>query len=354
MEGRCPPLRLTLVATAAALVLTLAACDDEPTGPRGNAGVEIAVIVNSIDLSVTVFPVDSPQNARAIGLGPAGTPVSVAARGNLAVVPMGLFPALAVIDLTTDDVRTVPLPDNSGATGVAFLNDSIVYVANPNRNSVSRVNVFSGQAEPEIAVGIFPQAVAVVSDRVFVMNAQLDLNFLPARPGVISVLDPATNTVSGSIVLDGFNPSAAALGPDGLLYVVNSGSFGQGDGSLSVIDPVSRLQVEHHPGFGEFPGGIAFGTQGRAFVSAFSYGLAIWDAQADTFIRSPSEPMVIAGQRTSAGVGFDSGGRLYSLIPGDCIASSVVLRLTASFTLLREIDVGVCPIGIAFTRLESR
>ncbi len=344
---------LTMAVGGVTLAMALTGCDDDPTGPAPQAGIETAVVVNSIALSVTVFPVDSPQRARTIGLAPAGTPASLAVRGNLAAVPLGLFPALAVVDLSTGDVRTVPLRNNSGATGAAFLNDSIVYVADSNLNSLSRVNVFSLQVEAEIAVGIFPQAVAVAEGRVFVMNAELDLAFRPARNGVVSVVDPTTNTVASSIFLTGFNPSAVAPGPDGLLYVVNSGTFGQGDGSLSVVDPATLAEDEHHAGFGEFPGGIAFGPDGHAYVSAFSYGVAIWNASDDAFLRPPANPLVIQGHMTSSGVGFDTSGRLYSLIPGDCINPSMVMRLNADLSFDREIDVGVCPIAIAFTRLEA-
>ncbi len=333
--------------------VALTGCDDDPTRPTPATEIETAVIVNSIDLSVTVFPVDSPQSARIIGLAQAGTPVSLAVRANVAVVPLGLFPALAVVDLSSGNVQTVPLRNNSGATGAAFLNDSIVYVANSNLDSLSRVNVFSLQVEAEIAVGVFPQAVAVAGAQVFVMNAELNANFQPANPGVVSVVDPTTNTVASSISLTGFNPSGVTLGPDGLLYVVNSGSFGQGDGSLSVVDPTTLAEDEHHAGFGEFPGGIAFGPDGHAYVSAFSYGVAVWNTSDDAFLQSPTNPLVIQGHMTSAGVRFDSSGRLYSLIPGDCINPSVVVRLNADLSFDREIDVGVCPVAIAFTRLEA-
>ena len=339
-------------AFAVAVALSSVACDDDsPTGPVVPAGVETAVVVNSIDLSVTVIPVDSIDARWTIGLAQAGSPVSLAARGSFAVVPLGFLSSAAVVNLASGDVTPVALPDNSGATGVGFLNDSIAYVANPNLNTVSPVNVFAATAGAEIKVGGFPQGVIASADRVFVLNAELDDTFRPAKAGGVSVIDPSSNTVASTIILTGFNPSAAAFGPDGLLYVVNSGTFGQGDGSLSVIDPTTLDEVEHHPGFGEFPGDIAFGLDGHAYVSSFGYGIAVWDAAADTFINPPSDPLVIEGQSISSGLGFDSDGRLYTLIPGDCIAPSVAYRVTGGDA--DEIGVGVCPIDIAFTRVES-
>ena len=340
------------IAFALAIALSSVACDDDsPTGPVLPAGVETVVVVNSIDLSVTVVSVDSLDAKRTIGLAQAGSPVSLATRGSFALVPLGFLSSATVVNLASGDVTSVALPNNSGATGVAFLNDSIAYIANPNLNTVSPVNVFAVTASAEIEVGGFPQGVIASTDRVFVLNAELDDTYRPAKAGGVSVIDPSANTVISTIILRGFNPSAAAFGPDGLLYVVNSGTFGQGDGSLSVIDPTTLDEVEHHPGFGEFPGDIAFGPDGNAYVSSFGYGIAVWDAAADTFINPPSDPLVVEGQSISSGLGFDSDGRLYTLIPGDCIAPSVAYRVTGGNA--DELGVGVCPIDIAFTRVES-
>jgi YVTN family beta-propeller protein len=347
------PERLLKTIALVAVIGLSSGCDDDATGPDGVRGVETGVVVNSTDISITIFPVDSPQSARTIGLAQAGSPVSLAVRKHLVVVPLGQLSAAAVVDLATSAVRAIPLPENSGATGAAFLNDSIVYVANSSRNTVSVLNVSSGTTVgPEIPVGVYPQAIAIDGGSVFVLNAELDVNFQPARPGRISVIDAATNNVLDTVVLSGLNPAAAAFGPDGLLYVVNSGSFGQGNGSLSVVDPVTLEEVEHHTGFGDFPGDIALDAGGRAYVSSFAFGVAIWDTAADSFIKPPSDPLVVQGQTISSGVGVDSGGRLYTLIPGDCSSAGVALRLDVDLSFDTEIDVGACPIAIAFTRNE--
>lgn len=342
--------KLSVAVAISAVLLT--ACDDSgPTDPSDTGGVETAIVVNSIDLSLTVFPVDSPQNRRAIGLAQAGSPVSVAVRGNLALVPLGLLSAAAIVDLGTDDVTSVPLPANSGATGAAFFDDSTVFVGNPGRNSVSRVNAARGVAEAEIDVGVFPQAVVASGSWVFVLNGELDANYQPARAGTITVIDPEANTIRETITLSGFNPTAAAFGPDGRLYVINSGNFGQADGSLSVVDPVTLEEVDHETGFGEFPGDITIDEGGNVYVSSFAYGIAVWDPAEGVFQFSPSDPLVPDGHAISSGIGFDSGGRLYSLVPGDCIAPSVVVRVNEDDST-DELAVGVCPYDLAFTEVN--
>lgn len=331
------------------------ACDgDGPVGPRFS-GVETAIVLNSIDLSLTAFPVDSPADRRSIGLAQTGSPVSMATRNGIAVVPMGFLATTVVVDLVRDSLWSVPLPSGSGATGAAFLNDSIVYVANPNLNTVNPVDIRAASAGSPIPVGVFPQAVAVVGGRVFVANAELDENFQPARPGRISVIDPAGNSVVATIELTGLNPSAMIAGPDGLLYVINSGAFGSGNGSLSVVDPGTFQEIEHHTGFGEFPGDIVVDRSRRVYVSAFSFGVAVWDAAGDSFIAPPADPLVLNGSTVSSGLGLDSEERLYSLVPGDCIAPGQLVRTgpNVATATAESFGAGVCPIDVGFTRVES-
>jgi len=248
-------------------------------------------------------------------------------------------------------VTSVPLPENSGATGVAFFDDSTVYVGNPGRNTVTRINLASGMAEAEIEVGVFPQAIIASRFWVFVLNGELDANFQPARTGTVTIIDPKADTVRKTIELSGFNPAAATFGPDERLYIINSGSFGQADGSLSVVDPVALVEVEHEPGFGEFPGDVAVDGNGFVYVSSFAYGIAVWNPSEGGFLHTPADPLVLDGRTISSGVGFDSRGRLYSLIPGNCIAPSVLVRADDSST--EDIGVGVCPYDLAFTEAEG-
>ncbi|MBI4540311.1 MAG: hypothetical protein HY704_12480 [Gemmatimonadetes bacterium] len=327
----------------------LGACGDDGTGPEAPAGLEFAVVLNSVDISLTVFLADSPASRFTVGLAPDGTPVTLDARGAAAIVPLGTVPAAAIVDLTRRQVvRTVPLPANSGATGVAFVNDSIALVANPNLNSVTTINVRSGVRGTDIPVGVFPQHVVASEQGVFVLNSELGPDFRPARPGTVTLLDPRSLAARGTVPLSGFNPGGGAIGPDGRLYVLNSGSFGQRNGSLSVVDPRTLREVEHHPGFGEFPGSVALGTDGRVYVASFGYGIAVWNPARRTFDRSPQDPVTPGNIRSSSGLGFDSTARLYALKP-DCRSPSAVFRLTAAFAVESEIQVGICPIDLAFT-----
>lgn len=336
------------------LFTLLAACDDG-VAPDVAQGRILGVVLNSIDVSLSVFDAEDPSGAQpvTIGLAPAGSPVSLAVRGRWAAVPLGTVPAVAVVDLTTSTVaRTVALPEGSGATGVAFLDDSVAVVANPGRNTVSTVNVRSGVAGPEVAVGLYPQGVVVVEDRVVVVNGEIGPDFLPVGPGTLTVLERETLSRVGTVTLSGENPGAAVAASDGRLYVVLSGSFGAGDGALSVVDLQALGESDLHEGFGEFPFSAAFSPSGRLHVGSFAYGVAVWDAASETFVRSPGDAIAPEAVPSTSGLGFDPEGRLYALRP-ECSAAGAALRLDASYSVEAVIPVGTCPIAIAFTEIPE-
>ena len=334
----------TIVLASACLM----ACDD-PQGVGTAEGTELAVVISSIDRVLTAFPVDSLQATFQVGLGPAGSPVNVALRKQFAVVPLGVFPGAAVIDLRQRRlVSTIPLPANSGATGAAFLNDSIALVGNTNRNSVSPINVLRGTAGAEITVGTFPQAIITSGDTAFVLNAELGPDFEPKRSGTVTVLTGSPLRVIATIDLTGLNPGAAAVGRDGLLYIVNSGSFSTANGSLSSVDRRTLREVRHDAGFGSFPAAVAAGADGSLIVASFSYGLAVWNPTTHAFMRSPAAAVQPGGIPSTSAVGVDSRGRLYALKP-ECAGPSKAFRLTATFAIESEANVGNCPIAIGFT-----
>jgi hypothetical protein len=343
----------TLLSLAA---LPLAACGDggglttvipEPT-------FAAALVLNSLDNAISVTPlVVDEGDAFTVGLGPAGSPATMAVRGKLVAVPLGVAPALAVVDLEGRSLaRTVALPANSGATGAAFLNDSIVVVANPNLNSVVPVNVLRGTVAEPIAVGRFPQRVLAANDTVWVVNGEL-VDFQPAGPGTVSVLAGSPLEVVETIQLTGLNPGAAALGGSAL-YVLHAGSFGGNDGSLSTVHRGTMEETRHDPGFGDFPGDVAILPDGTLAVSSFSYGMAVWNPATHAFVHAPTDPVRPGGAASVAGLGVAPGGDLWAL-EGECGQPGRAFVLDGgSLGLLRTIGVGTCPLVVLFADVPER
>ena len=340
------PRRLLRLAFLALAPAALAACDNPATpSPRST---RLEVVVNSVDNSLTLIPVDSAAPAvRTVGLGSvAASPVTVAARKRFAVVPEGIYPFATVVNLQTATVAsTVALPANSGATGAAFLNDSIAIVGNSNRNTVTPVNVVRGTAGAEVAVGVFPQAVVEGTDgRVFVLNGNL-VNFSPAGPGSVTVIDAAGHA-AGTVQLTGINPAAGVV-LGGKLYVINSGTFGGNNSSLSVVNLSTLTEERLVGGFGEFPGAIAAGPDGNVYVGVYGSGIVVWNPGTLSFVRSIGNPVVPGGAPPVSALGFDYAGRLHTTNPGDCASAGKAYRL-AALTLDRTVSTGVCPFAIAF------
>jgi hypothetical protein len=344
---------ISLRVRAAALLLGLAvAACDSPSEPGAGRTEEVGVVVNSLDHSVTIFRVDDSSVRATVGVGPDGSPVTVAARAGFAVVPLGFVPAAAVVDLVSGTLaRTVALPPNSGATGVAFLNDSIAVVANSNLNTVSPINVRSGQRGPDVAVGTFPQFVLAVGDTVWVLNAEIGSDFQPKGPGTVSVLTGSPLRLAKTITLSGTNPGAAAIGAGNRVFVVNSGRFGRAEGTVSVLDRRTLAETAHQTGFRSFPGSIAM-KGALAYVGGFDIGVLVWNTETGAFVRGAGDPIRPGGVASVSGLGVDAEARVYALKP-ECAKPSSAYRMTEAFAVETEIPVGTCPLAVVFTRITD-
>lgn len=332
---------------ALALPLGAVACDSDPNEPE--IAERLVLTVNSVENSLSLVPVDGGGSvqARTVGLGAQGTPTGVSARGAYAVVPLGIYPFAAVVNLRSGELQSrVALPNNSGATGSDFLNDSIAIVANPGRNSVTPVNVRRGTAGAEVTVGTYPAAVVSDGARVYVLNGNL-VNFAPAGPGSVTVLDEQLGAIR-TVQLTGINPSAAAI-IGNRLYVLNAGSFGGNNGSLSVVNLQTLAEESHHTGFGEFPSSIAASPGGDLYVGIYGSGIVVWDPRTRTFRVGLDAPIRPAGSGIVSGLGFGYAGRLHTVDAGSCQTPGSMYRLSANDGALeRTVQVGICPFGIAF------
>ena len=304
-----------ILSCVAILVLSTACADTNAPAPEPT---EALLAVNSTANTLSIVPVDNPSAAVQVPLGgTTPTPVGVSAFGRTALVPLGLDNAVAVVDLIDARVtRTIPLPDNSGATGSAIIDDSIAFVANPNLNSVSRVNYQTG-VTTEKPVGIYPQGIVYARGRVFVLDGNLDSTFSPAGPSSITVLDPVTSQRLDSIPLTGpGNAGFGVLGGDGLLYIMSTGSFFQGEGRLSIVDPVGLTEMATFTGFGTGPGNVATDGVSKLYISSFAEGLMEFDTEANQVLHGAGNGIDIPG---NSAVAVDSEGRIYAIESGPLI-----------------------------------
>ena len=333
-------------------VFLIAACADT-TDPLPPAD-EVLLVVNSTESSLSIIPVESPGTGVTVPLGgTTPTPVSVAARDGIAIVPMGLDNTVTVIDLRAAQViNTINLPAGSGATGAAIINDTIAYVANPNLNTVTRIHLVTGDTA-SVRVGVYPQGMVFTRGRLFVINGNL-VNFSPAGSSWITVIDPVTNakaTGIDSIPLPGpGNAGFADVATDGLIYVMSTGSFAGPEGRLHIVDPVGRAEVANFGGFGVAPGAIAADGGERLFVSSFSEGLMEFNTRTRTVVLGAGSGVSIPG---NSAVGVDDSGRIYAISTGPCQGGQVGVAHVLRGDLMESgsISLGECAIIAAVTMI---
>src|SRR3954470_6823131 len=118
----------TMRVAALALVLTGLMSCAETSAPLPPPE-EVVVVLNGNDATLSLIPIATPTQVSTVPLGASDVqPVTVTARGAVAVVPLRAQDAIAVIDLRAGQlVNTVSLAPGSGVAGAALISDSIAY-----------------------------------------------------------------------------------------------------------------------------------------------------------------------------------------------------------------------------------
>src|SRR6266480_4340814 len=303
------------------LAVILAAGCSDALEQKSSTGQVIGV-VNGGDrtlslISATDFTVSRRDWQRA-----SATPSTIDGRGNVFLVPLGQADAVAVDRLLgpcgsgalcAQPDYVLPLAAGSGATGVSIQDDSIAWIANPNLNTVTRLNYVNGDTV-SVPVGVYPQAVALVGTRVFVVNSNL-VGSTPAGPSWLTSFECCSVRIPDSILLTGTNARFATVGDDSLLYVIASGHTGATDGKLSFVDPQARVEVAVLNGLGESPGAAAFHPAGsRLLVASATEGILEVNTSIRAITRGPGNGVKPGGNGVS-GLAIDLRGRVYAVEP---------------------------------------
>lgn len=350
---------LVALATTAAL-----GCGGETTAPGapgflgGSSGNhEIGLVVNSTGKALTMFHVGNPKNMLQIPLGTSSTvtPVGFAVRARHAVVPLGNAASVALIDLEGAWIHRYFTFASGNATGAAFSDDTTAFVANTTSSSLGRMtfNQSSDAITSTVKVAPAPTAVTFAGGRILVTSGNLDANFAPIGNGIVTAVDPKTMQVVGTATTGGTNAMDAAVGPDGLLYVVNTGDY-VAQGSITIINPATMAVVTTVNNMGVGPGSISIDANGLAYISSFSSGTLVWNTKTRAFVRGPDNPVCAklanGSCRGASGATTNGAGDVYQLFFGSAgqnLAPQLFVYRAGTFALADSVGVGTGPASIA-------
>lgn len=346
-------------------LIGLLGCGNDSTEPPVAPGFlggtssnhEIGVVVSSIGKTVTMFQLGSPTTQKQIALGTSSTvtPTGLSVRGRRAAIPLGDAASVAFVNVETDRIARFFTFARGNATGSAFVDDTTVVAANLLQNQVGKFTANqSGDAIASlVTVAPQPTAIAVAGGRALVVSSNLGADFLPIGPGVVTAIDPKTMQVVGTANMGGKNSTDAAVGPDGLLYVLNSEDFLATQGSITIVNPATMSVVTTIPNIGIGPGAIYIDPAGLAYISSFSGGTTVWNTVTRSFVRGPDNPVcakVANGPcRGAFAATTDAQGNVYQAFFGDAarnLPPYIFVYKAGTFALTDSISVGAGPAAL--------
>ena len=193
----------------------------------------------------------------------------------------------------------------------------------------------------------------MAGSRAIVTSANLGADFKPIGNGIVTALDPKTLQVLGTATMGGSNSTDAAVGPDGLLYVVNTGDF-EHDGSLTIVDPATMQVQTTVPNMGVGPGAISIDANGLAYISGFFSGTLVWNTKTRTFVRGTDNPVCAKLANGSCRGAFaattNAAGNVYQAFFGSStqgLPPYVFVFKAGTFVLMDSISAGTGPGAIA-------
>jgi hypothetical protein len=334
--------------------------------------VQVLVVLDSLDDTLRVIPVDSPNVVHKVLLKIAALDKhAMALRGPFVAIGSGgsregTSGAISYFRLASPaGLVCSGSPVNHGPIAALTIDDNgRVFAAIPLSNGVPHIDPTA--ALPCAPGGGFvrggPSAFVNARSTLFIVTgagtpcppAQMvcteTASWLATSTGELDDGKPLTDSILLS--LPG-NAQGAVLASDGNLYVINAGNGRQPDARLSQVDPVGRTEHNVYNGFGTLPQYIA--TDGeRVFVASALEGLMVFNSRTGSVERDYHNAIPLLG--APRGLTADDVGRVYALIAGSCTLSGAAGKVQvfgADLVNNPTIQAGHCPVAIGVTDIPS-
>jgi YVTN family beta-propeller protein len=274
---------------------------------------------------------------------------------------------IQVIDLTTETtVAYIDIGAGRNPFHMAFADERYAYVTNWQSHTISKVDVVGDSVVGEYGVGMAPEGLVVVDDKLYVCCTGFQWTKYNETTGREWVFDPTQRTndvkayayITGQIyvfdlqsetVIDsisvGMNPRCVDTDPEGELNVLCTGDYWSVFGQIYRIDPNTDAVIDSIY-VGGSPVGMSIGSDGVGYLAAGGWNpdpglIYTFDSHADTMIRGESNPIT-----TDCGV-----IAVTALYPSQVLSCNFdadnVSRMKKDGTLLYQYLVGNGPVSVA-------
>ena len=275
-----------------------------------------AYVINNLGKTLSKINLTTNQVVNDIeALGEA--PNQVVIQGGHAYVVNSLDHNIQIIDLTTENTTGyIIVGEPRNPFHMAFVDSQYAYVTNLMTNTISKVDVINKMVVGEYGVGLAPEGLMVVGDKLYVCctgfqfyayrsitgrdwvfdvtHQKNDVKAYSYITGKVYIFDLVSEMVTDSISV-GMNPQYLDLDPQGELNVMCTGDYWSVFGQIYRIDPNTDMVIDSIATGGS-PGAISIGTDGVGYLAAGGWDpnpgeVYTFDSYADTMMRGSDDPI---------------------------------------------------------------
>jgi DNA-binding beta-propeller fold protein YncE len=299
--------RAIILIILGAMVSCLRKGTEEPTLMTG---VEKVYVINGLSETVSIIIPDSFEILKDV-FETGSTPNFMLINYPLGyIVNSGhtILPSIQVFDVDKNSVtRSIPLPEGSNPWAVA-LYDGKLYVTGFATDRVYILDEENYELVNEVSVGKGPVGITPFGNLLLVVCSGFDLNTFEYGEGSLYILEidsinPAEVYVVDSIKV-GINPQTALVDGNGRIHILASGRFGENEGKIYLIDPLSGYSITDSLHIGGFPTSHTL-KDGVGYVTDIGGRLISYDENTFTILK---EIVVPSG---GMGIAVDGKGRVF-------------------------------------------
>ena len=327
------------------VVLIIAGCDDdEVTAPDLSISSAAELYVINV-LGNTISAIDLETLTVTNDVAVTGTfPNSLVYRnGKLYLINSGSND-IRIFDVTTWQEET-PIEVGAGHNpmNMVFFDDNTAYVSALLTNSVLKINMVTKTVDAVIDAGVGTTGLALSSGKIYATNTAFDGATFTYGPGTVTVINGTTGGVLTRINV-ALNPQSVAVDPNGMVHVVSTGNFFSVFGRVYVIDPATDTVIDSVIIQG-FPGAIGISEPDNlGYLADWGKGALVYNTQTNAVVNDTSNYFLGAG---GSGILVGPEGNIFI---SDWDGNRVVM-LDKNGTILNDFSVGDSPGALAL-RIE--